>query len=416
MTAFSRIALTLIVTLFTATSWAKDEGEALARELCEGLLGHTLVSVPPEFKFDVSKALGARGFLGSFPEPTSDNRAIAASQGVIWWGHSMRVVKNEMAAAEHDRHFDGLSKVMYFLSDVDVSDLSDDTDKEVVQSRFVKVFETGRLVYFDMVDGRQTMREVPREVARRVIHPKKIEYFTKDDRGARFTQGGWVFPQMRGVLTYKNVFESGSGTIKDIVKDARGLERQGYQILFNHNPVEALEKSRDQMRIEKDEQGKLIVQLDNSRYGDSHEFEGALDNIKKGRAISVEVRDPKGKLVAGIFGERNGNIFHLDTVFYDYVDRETGESLTKEQLGAMQDVRKAKSLMQLAKIAALATVLRLHDHGINVSDVGMVSNFTAGIKGVYISGDEFAGFVNDLSSRPQVDVDLTTPFSFVSRR
>jgi hypothetical protein len=106
--------------------------------------------------------------------------------------------------------------------------------------------------------------------------------------------------------------------------------------------------------------------------------------------------------------------FH--TVFYDFESREDGHLLTSEELLAMKDVRNgARSLIENAKACALAGILRLHDAGIDVSDAGMVTPFTASIKGVYVTGDQFADYVRELQSRPIVDLDLTTPFTFLNR-
>ncbi len=413
---FRLVTVTSLI-FFTATTWAKDEAaEALNLELCERMLGHTLVSTNgADFKFDLSKGLGARGFLGSFPEPTADNMVRASAQGVMYWGHSMAVRKSAIEAAHHDTQFNGLSKILYLISNVDVSDLKDDSDPAEIQSRFVKIFETSDLIYFDMVDGSQVLRKVPLEIARKLIHPKTIEYFTKDDRGPRFSQGGWTFPQMRGVLTYKNVFESGSNTIKNVIKTARGLENKGYTISFNQNFKESLDKARDQVRLEKLEGGGLKAVPDGSRYTKVPEYQMAMDGYAKGHNVSVEVRDPSGRLLAGIIGQHHGNIWAFDTIFYNFVTRDGSRTLTSAELAAMPDAREAKSLIDLAKVAALAALLRLHDHGIDVSDAGMVTVFTAGLKGVYIPGVEFAQHVVDLSSRPLIEVDLKTPFSFSTR-
>lgn len=373
-----------------------------------------------DFSFDLTLALGTRGFLGSLPEASPRNSAIAARQGVFHWGHSIAVKPTIEAAREHDARFRGLEKILYFISDVDVSDLTDVTaqsspmDIQRVRFRFSKIFETAEIVYFDDSEAilqnnpniEPELKKVDPKLARSLMTLNNIYYFTKDDRGPRFNQGGWVFPQIRGVVTYYNVFESGSNTIRKILNQSRSLQNQGYTILFNGNFIESLNMARTQKRLERDEIGNLIGVVANSRYRDPETYNLALDSFKIGDSFSVEVRDPKGRLMAGSIGTRNGNLISMETVFYNFVNRETGEVFASESLDGSQDVNNLKSLIDYAKIAVISAVHHFHKVGIDVIDGGMVTPFTAGIKGVYVSGDKFAGYVNDLNSQPKVDLKL----------
>jgi Leu/Phe-tRNA-protein transferase len=412
------IGLAIVLSAFFGplSAWAKDEAqENLQRELCEGMLGRTLTSNVPNLQFDLIQGIGARGFLGSYPEVTIENMEAAAAQGVMFWGHSIGVQKSVMAAANHDATFKGLSKILYFVSDVDVSDLKDESDEAMVQARFSQVFAKADLIYFDEVGGQQVVKSIPKEIARRLIHPKKIGWFSKDDRGPRFSQGGWVFPKIRGILTYDAVFKSGSGTIKNILKLARSIETKGYTITFNGDFQQSLDKARDQVRIEQMPEGKLKAIPDGSRYRKAEDYQLAQALYKKGNAVSVEVRDSSGRLVAGVLGQFNGNVWAFETIFYDFTTRDGSRILTSKELEEMPDAREAKSLIDYAKVAVLAGLLRIHDHGIDVSDAGMVTKFTAGLKGFYVPAEEFLKLTGELKNRPQINVDLTTPFSFASR-
>lgn len=403
------------VVLFSAhIAIAKTDGETrFQQELCEGMLGHTLIN-REQLQFDQSRGIGSRGFLGSYPEATAENMRLAFSQGVMYWGHSIAVRRNALEAAAHDANFDGLAKILYFISPIDVSDLNDDSDPQVVQERFRQIFETSEIVYFEGDHPGRKMFRISPDVAKRLIHPQAINFFTKDDRGPRFTQSGWTFPSIRGVLTYENVFASNSNTIKNIIKQARSLEKKGYTITFNTNFREALEKARYQVRLEH-EDGKLKAISEGSRYMKDPEFNSALEGFAQGSHVSVEVRDANNRLLAGVIGQHHKNVWAFDTIFYDFVDREDGSRIfTSQELTAMDDARQAKSLIDYAKIAVLAALLRLHDHGIDLSDAGMVTHFTAALKGQYIPAQDFLKHIRELSSRPTIEVDLK-PFSFVNR-
>lgn len=372
---------------------------ALEQKLCEQMLGLTLVrATPPEF--NLNAGLGMRGFLGAYPKATADVAASLAQQGVYFWGHSFAVKKTLAEAAAHDVQFKGLGKIAYMISDVDVSDLTDDTPDDVVRERFRQVFDSAELVYWDDTEAIISGRDVPavlqrisKEDAARLMLPETINYFTRDARGARFTQSGWVFPKIRGELNYAHVFESGSSTIKNILREARRLVGQGYTVTFNSNFIEALNMVRDQARVEKDADGRPKKVSNNSRYKiDPAVYTQALEAYREGKGFSVEVRDPAGKLMGGILGERHGNLVKLETTFYAYEDRPDGTF---------------KSHIDMAKIAVLAALQRLHEHGIEVADAGMVTPFTASLKGEYVSAEQIARDIDRLRQMPAVTLDFS---------
>lgn len=389
----------------------QDEG--LNRRICEQMLGLTLLSAEPVPEFDLTAGLGMRGFLGAYPVLTDENRervgGYLSSQGVMFWGHSFAVKKTIEEARAHDSQFNGLSKIMYLISDVDVSDLphigtdATEADREKVRERFREIFETSDMVYWDDSEAILEKRDIPakfgildKEVARRLIVPETVEYFTKDDRGPRFAQSGWVFQKIRGELNYAAVFNSGSDTIKKILKSARKFSDAGYTFTFNTNYQEALDAARDQARVGKTADGKLIKVPDNSRYLKQEEYTMALEGYRSGHGFSVEVRNENGKLMGGILGTRRGNIVALETTFYGYEDRPDGSF---------------RSQIDFAKMAVLAALKRLHEHGIDVVDAGMVTPFTASLKGEYVSGARFAKDIAELRRMPPIDLDLSRPWT-----
>ncbi len=393
----------LALSLFSSPAYSTQD-DGLSRRICEQMLGLTLVSAEPVPEFDLMAGLGMRGFLGAYPEATSENSAHLSSQGVMFWGHSFSVKKSIEEAQAHDAQFKGLSKIMYLISDVDVSDLRDETPKEIIRQRFESIFNGGQMVYWDDTEAivKKQPELPPRFVrvdmmaARRLIVTETVGYFTRDDRGPRFNQSGWVFPKIRGELNYATVFESDSDTIKKILKEARKVSKAGYTFTFNTDFVEALNMVRDQARVEKTPEGKLIKVPNNSRYREPQVYNKALEGYRSGHGFSVEVRNEKGELMGGVLGERHGNIVALETTFYGYEDRPDGTF---------------RSQIDFAKMAVLAAMKRLHEHGINVVDAGMVTPFTASLKGEYVPAARFAKDIAELRRMPPIDVDLSRPWT-----
>lgn len=375
---------------------------------CEQMLGLTLKSGRPgePVQFDLSAGMSMRGFLGSYPEVSSEREVELASDGVYYWGQSFAVRRSLEEAHAHDVNFKGLDKVMYLISDVDVSDLHDETPREILRDRFKNVFAHAEVVYWD--DSESILKDdvsiparlvrMDQEVVRRLISPEKLGYYTKDDRGPRFLMSGWVFPVIRGQLTYQAVFKANSDTIKKVLRRARRQANEGYRYTYNENFQEALNMARDQVRIvENPETGKLETVTGGSRYMDAEIYKKALDGFHAGHVFSVEVRDPSGRLVAGILGERaSGNLFKFDTIFYEVDVSPDGKIRTR---------------LDDAKIAVLAGMDRLHDHGIDMVDAGMVTVFTASMKGRYVSSASFIESVEDLQKLPIVSLDLSRPWT-----
>ncbi len=395
---------------------AKFTSETSQQSFCGWLLSSTVSPAKQAFERQLfftkrkmgleyvrASGLGQRGFLDSSPEQTAENSEKYEAMGIHWWGHSFAVKKTIEEAREHDSKFTGLSKIMYLISDVDVSDLDDSTPKEIIQARFKEVVANGKMVGWDDSEAMITGNPIPAKFVeadmkrvRGMVLPEKVDYFTLDDRGARFTNSGWVFTKIRGELTYATLFESNSKTIRDLESKARNKARKGYTFTFNENFTEALNAARDQLRVVKNPViGKPEKSPANSRYLiDPDTYNLALEGYKTGHFFSVETRK-NGQLVGGIIGSRQGNLIKLDTIFYGYEDKPDGTF---------------KSLVDDAKLAVIAAMKRLHAHKINVADVGMVTPFTASMKGKYVSGTTFLKHLKELKALGPVEIDFTTPW------
>jgi Leu/Phe-tRNA-protein transferase len=89
----------------------------------------------------------------------------------------------------------------------------------------------------------------------------------------------------------------------------------------------------------------------------------------------VEVWDPKQERMAGgLVGYRRHGVYSPNSVFYDVERAEDGTE---------------KARLDFAKMALVGLIDALHDAGIDWLDAGMVTGFTAGIKGKLIPAEEF---------------------------
>jgi Leu/Phe-tRNA-protein transferase len=184
-------------------------------------------------------------------------------------------------------------------------------------------------------------------------------------RGPFIYQEGWFYPKYRGVITYDDVMAS--GTYKRIRQFMRARAQQGYTVRFNTNFVGALERVRDQVR-----RGQMP---DSSRFRNPVLFQEAVTRFQNGTAFSVEVWNPKQERMAGgLVGYRREGVYSPNSVFYDVERSEDGT---------------LKSRVDFAKMALVGLIDALHHAGIDWLDAGMVTGFTAGMKGKLIRAEEF---------------------------
>ena len=453
-----RATLTLIYLLFfsffTVVSATEMGGQANlpSTDYCARYLGRTILDVdgPESVSYNLVGALGNRGYLGQFPAKNARTEAHAQNQGVFWWGHSFGIQPSIEEARKLDIKEVGTGQIMFLISDISTADLEEtyhpntsadeengvaevivsDAElarrREVLRARFRQIFvqDAAKMIYFveatpdfalhefrmDSVSKTQRLyfkgtdqlvprvaRELDREAALPILDPQEMEWFTIDSRGRRFYQSGWTFPPVRGMVYFDATFARDnngklvSKTIREAMKQAYKLVKSGYRITFNENFRESLDAARDQVHEFKKDAAGVRKGKANSRYEDKTIYNVELEKFEQGRAFSVEVRDPDGKLLAGVLGTRqSGEIVSMDTIFYKLHDN--------------------GSYYNLAKIAGLCGMYRLHEAGINVVDTQMVTPFAGSLKAEYYPSLHFLELVNKNRGLPSTPVDFVTSF------
>ncbi len=243
-------------------------------------------------------------------------------------------------------------------------------NKNLAKNTFEELTSKGKLVWFDLEGEAQF---VSKDQINKMFDTENMELIVIDGKlGPVLYQTGWFYPKVRGVIEYSYTLEG--KTYKKLYKKIRTLFRQGHSVTFNKDIDQCLEKVISQRRKGQPE--------GSSRYKNENLVNGLKESFAKGSAFSIEVWDSSGKLVGGSIGNRDGNLFSPDTVFYDHID--------------------------FAKIAVVALIDRLKKSGIDVVDAGMVTPFTAALKGQYVTTEYFEQLRKTIPA--DVEVDLNTPW------
>lgn len=428
-----RQSLTLILTpilvsisVFISVFFVVDRSEA--QQTCEGLFtpDHKANAEALFENARTGKTIIGRGFISGRPGLSPEIAKYTGQLGMMWWSARIYVVDSITEAKKHATiETDPLVQGLYLvrsekairesgLSREQVADLS-------ATEAFNRFYPDGKLIYLDhgMIDmilkgdeatyWKIQKLELPMPEPKIVEIPQSFvaENFTVTDSksdvqweksdnsvGPFIVQAGWTFPQIRGVITMEDA--SKSTTYKDRRKDARSLFKRGFSITFNKDFEGALKMVRDQERLVTTPPpagapagtAPTKTWVANSRYKEQALFDEALQAFRDGRAFSVEVRNEKGQLVGGIIGNISGKGFYSpDSTFYDK------DNYPKETI-------------LFSKIAVLALKDRLQKAGIPFIDAGMVTPFTATMKGKLIPAQQFLEMIAALPK--DADPDLTT--------
>jgi Leu/Phe-tRNA-protein transferase len=311
----------------------------------------------------LSHGLGNRGFLSPAPPLSPETSRALGERGVVWWGLRVYVKPTIEEAIRHAAEENLLNQGAYLLGDSTGFREDGETSRngESATDDWTALVEKGLWLIRDEVPERVD----PALVAARFT-PAGLKWILASvERGPFIYQEGWFCPKHRGVITYDDVMAS--STYKRIRQFMRSRVQQGYTIRFNTNFVGALERVRDQVR-----RGQMP---DSSRYRNPALFQEAVTRFQTGTSFSVEVWDPKQERMAGgLVGYRRHGVYSPNSVFYDVERAEDGTE---------------KARLDFAKMALVGLIDALHDAGIDWLDAGMVTGFTAGIKGKLIPAEEF---------------------------
>ncbi len=305
--------------------------------------------------------VSARGFLGSEPKLSPASKEAAYSRGLMYWGIRIYVVKTLEEAIDHAQgERDPLMQGVYLIGE----EIPQNHEGVSASYFFRKLINNG--MYY--IQEGKVDRISWQHIHDRFL-PDIMEWaISEPERGFYIYQKGWFFPKYRGMIRYEDTLKS--ETYKKLRKLARSLINKGFQITFNTAYREALEKIAQQER-----RGQVSG---SSRYMDDLFVQESVQSFLQHKAFSVEVWDPEGRLVGGNVGVISGNLFSPDSVFYDTQSYKNG--------------------IDFAKISVVALMDRLQNAGIGFLDAGMVTPFTASLKGRYVTAEEF---LKTLKTLPQ---------------
>lgn len=326
-----------------------------------------------------TQGISERGFIASFPKLTAELGSAAGKKGLIWWNLRIYVAESMEAAQKHSAaEADQLMQGVYLLNP---------RGEKVTEQNATEVFN--RLMTENGLHyiNRGTVEKIDPNYVKQNLTPHEMEWYFQDpEHGPVIMQSGWAFPKNRGVIKYSAGIES--STYARMRKLAQKLINQGFKVTFNKDFKQALDKTTHQARRVVTPSGEKVW-VKNSRYLDDVDlYNSTLESFAQGRVFSVEIWNEKGEMVGGLIGNREGSIFSPDSVFYD-------------------NVNYPKISIDFAKISAIALMDRLNAAGIPFADAGMVSHFTASMKGELVPAKQFLDLVNQLPPESKAVVDFT---------
>lgn len=323
-----------------------------------------------------------RNFLTSKYEVTPELQSYLALHGIIRWNLRIYIAKSKAAAAEHAaKEEDPLMQGLYLID----PDLNQNVlIKKQASSIFQRLAKANPIYTFR--GGKETV-EIPYSFFRDQLNFSELTWSLSDpEHGPFIAASGWVLPNTRGVVMREDVVDS--STYLDMRRLARKLIREGFEVTFNKDFRASLQFVADQKRRVA---GQWVA---NSRYQDAGLRADTMNKFDKGGAFSVEIWGPEfinaegkpgRKLVGGLIGNKEGGLYSPDSVFYDQ------ENFPKITIG-------------FSKVAMVALMDRVSAAGIFFLDAGMVSHFTASMKGKIISLEEFLAMIRELPVDPKVDL------------
>ena len=324
---------------------------------CHGLFESPVASKMNLMFEKAEDGITGRGYLGYLPKLTPESSDLGRAKGMMYWGLRIYVQPSiEMAKKHASEESDLLMQGVYLIGDLK-------SEQEISPKEAFDRLVGNGVYYF----GDQKVEKIDSDFISQHVNSADLSWLMSEaERGAYLYQHGWFFPKIRGVIKYEDTAES--KTYKKLRKQARSLIESGFKITFNRDFGQALDKVANQAR-----RGQ---EAGSSRFTDEEIYNEMLANYASGQAFSVEVWDSAGRLVGGVIGNRSGNLYSPDSVFYDTENYSNG--------------------INFAKLGIVALMDRMNDAGIPFVDAGMVTPFTAALKGQYIPGRQFLELIRAL--------------------
>ncbi len=334
------------------------------------------------------EGISDRGFVSGFPEATGPLSEAVSKGYMLWWYIRIFVMPSVEAARAHSAlEKDPLMQGVYLIN----SGRTVEETARLIDLPAGTVFRGLLLMnenmYFFKVKENGATEIVPPEYIAKNLKPENMKWDLDDpEHGPYIRENGWTLPRYRGVIEHAKTV--GSSTYANVRQLARKLHEQGFKVTFSRDFKRALNMVRDQRRLI---EGQWVA---NSLYAGENNanYKSTLERYEAGTAYSVEVWNEKGEMVGGIIGFKDGSLFSPESTFYDHVQ------YPKISIG-------------FSKVASLALSDRLREAGIYFMDVGMVSPFSASMKGELIDAALFEKMAAGLPVNVKVDLqtDWTPP-------
>ena len=318
------------------------------------------------------QGISDRGFIsGEFDGEAVD--ALVAKDRLVYWYIRIFVVPSIK---------DPLMQGVYLINKGENAEQTSTLIYEAAGQVFNRMLKNDSMYFFKVKEDGAT-EVVPPELIAENLNPEKMFWDLNDpEHGPYIRQNGYALPRYRGVIRYEDTI--GSGRYKDAKKLTRQLvDERGFRVRFNVDFEAALNMVRDQKRLV---EGQWVS---NSLYKNDDgtpnaNYRDTLAAFKAGRAFSVEVWNKEGELVGGIIGKIDGTLYSPESTFYD-------------------QARYPDIGIRFSEIGVMAMMERLHEAGIDFADAGMVSTFTALMRGLLVPAIVFEKMAGTLPSTANVD-------------
>ncbi len=311
--------------------------------------------------------------------------------------------------------------------------------QEITRS-FLETIESSPLYAAKFIDDKNFQIElVPDEVKSRFI---ELELFinspeTEDGKaGYFFMQTSWN-DGMHGAIQFKDWADA--GFIKNMRRLRRKIMKEGFSINFNQTDISEFNYIMDRCASMPRKDGPNFK----SRFTEE-ELESWRILFNRGRAFSVGIINPDGQVVAGTFGyvNRENGIIQGESVFYPIslrvdVLKEASWELVSEELvwdsktmkyvsgeyesvksfferasakGEETDIVFGGGQIDLARVAIGTLGERALLAGAKFMDAGMVTEFTASMKGVPLKNEDWKALVAEARVHGVHGLDFESPY------